>query len=221
MQRRLLVIALVFVAGFGVGYGITWLLVGSSSRDSQVAPGDTALPALAEADASAPGPGTPLPTASAPTAADGAAAPSDAGPGDAGPDSALADTAVAAAPDAVIEVAPAATPETEVAPKAAWEACHMQACRLDFGKVTGGISIRKGSLEHGQTVDWDKDFAKADKIGTLDAGPRVKVEVLAIALENGEPAAAYILRKTKREELKGVIALRIGDKALRLVPLEE
>lgn len=220
MQRRLLVIALVFVAGFGVGYGITWLLVGSSGRDAdrQVARSEATRPALAGPDASAP---EPAPDAAAPDAA--ASAP-DAGPapaadaGVAADAAAPLDTAVAAAPEVVAEVAAA---ETEAPPKAAWEVCHLHACRVDFGKVTGGISIREGSLEHGQTVDWDKDFAKADKIGTLDAGSNVKVEVLAIALESGEPAAAYIVRKTKRGELKGVIALRVGDKALRLVPLDQ
>ena len=203
MQRRLLIIALVFVVGFGVGYGITWLLVGSSGRDEAPRPAATreAEPRpVAEADTSAP---------SAPEVAPDAA-PSE-------------DVAVeaAAAPDVAVEVVPEGAETAQAPSKAAWEACHMHACRLDFGKVTGGISIRKGSIEHGQTVDWDKDFAKADKIGTLDAGPNVKVEVLAIGLDNGTPAAAYILRKTKRDEIKGVIALRIGDKALALVPLEE
>lgn len=203
MQRRLLIIALVFVVGFGVGYGITWLLVGSSGRDEAprpVATRETEPRPIAEADTSPP---------SAPEVV---------------PDAALIEEVAAeaaAAPDAAVEVVPEATADTAQAPaKAEWEACHLHACRLDFGKVTGGISIRKGSIEHGQAVDWDKDFAKADKIGTLDAGPNVKVEVLAIGLDNGTPAAAYILRKTKRDEIKGVIALRIGDKALALVPLE-
>jgi len=220
MQRRLLVIALVFVVGFGVGYGITWLLVGSASRTAdqpQAAGGTTTR--LAAGDA---GP-EPTPVATAPTTSpDAAAGAPDVAPTAPEVAPATPDTVAAAAPEAATEVAaPVPAPDVEPAPKAAWEVCHLHACRLDFGKVSGGISIRKGSLEHGQTVDWDKDFAKADKIGTLDSGPRVKVEVLAIGLENGEPAAAYIIRKTKRDELKGVIALRIGDKALRLVPLEE
>lgn len=218
MQRRLLVIALVFVVGFGVGYGITWLLVGSSSRKTAEPQAATSEPARLAANDAGPTPANAPDVASA--AVDAAPALPDAAPTAAEVAPATPDTVVAAAPETAVEVA-APTPDAGPAPKAAWEVCHLHACRIDFGKVTGGISIRKGSLEHGQTVDWDKDFAKADKIGTLDAGPKVKVEVLAIALENGEPAAAYILRKTRRDELKGVIALRIGDKALRLVPLDE
>lgn len=215
MQRRLLIIALVFIAGFGVGYGITWLLVGSSGREA--APEQAAGSAAergGERVAERPNRPTPVtaPVADVQAAAD-AVSPSanDAGvPVDAGPAAEVAPAA--AAPDV------GAVPE--VPSKAPWEVCHMHVCRLDFGKVSGGISIRKGSLEHGKDVDWDRDFAKADKVGTLEAGPNVKVEVLAIGLSNGEPSAAYILRKTRREETKGVIALRIGDKQLSLVPLE-
>jgi len=220
MQRRLLVIALVFVVGFGVGYGITWLLVGSSARDPGAerqarAPEPTRLASDARpTPASIPAPGQDVAVA-APDVAH--AVPDVATPT---PD-AVAAAATETGPSAGAEVAAAPVADSEPAPKAAWEVCHMHACRVDFGKITGGISIRKGSLEHGQTVDWDKDFAKADKIGTLDSGPRVKVEVLAIGLKNGEPTAAYVIRKTKRDELKGVIALRIGDKSLRLVPLDE
>jgi len=219
MQRRLLIVLLVFVAGFGAGYGVTWLLVDSPRQNPEPPSGaqanavphpSPAAPALppttdavtpevtADADAVV----APLPDSVLAPAADvGGAAKTDAGPS----------AEVAAAPDAG---STAATPV-----KAAWEACHMQVCRLDFGKISGGISIREGTLEHGQKVDWDRDFAKADKVGTLEAGRHVQVEVLAIGVEGSEPTAAYILRKTKRHEIRGVIALRIGDKQLHLEPL--
>jgi hypothetical protein len=86
--------------------------------------------------------------------------------------------------------------------------------------VSGGISIRKGSLVHEQPVDWDRDFAKADKVGVLEVGDDVQVEVLAVGLTDGEPSAAYIAVKARRTATRGVIALRIGDKVLRLVPRE-
>ena len=212
MQRRLLIIALVFVAGFGVGYGITWLLVGSSGRDGAPEPQAQGTPSrpperVAERPTAAP------PTT--PPAADAQAAPGDAGLAPAADATPAGDAGPAAAPQAADA---AAAPE--VPAKAAWEVCHLHECRLDFGKVSGGISIREGSLEHGKEVDWDRDFAKADKVGTLEAGPNVRVEVLAIGLTNGEPSAAYIMRKTRREQTKGVIALRIGDKQLRLAPIE-
>lgn len=212
MQRRLLIIALVFVAGFGVGYGITWLLVGSSGREvapEQQAQGTPTRPPERVAERP-----TAAPPATSPAADAQGAAPDDAG---------VAPAADAVAVDAGPTAAPAAPDATATAlatAKAAWEVCHLHECRLDFGKVSGGISIREGSLEHGQKVDWDRDFAKADKAGTLEAGPNVRVEVLAIGLTDGEPSAAYILRKTRREQIKGVIALRIGDKQLQLVPIE-
>ena len=217
MQRRLLIVLVVFVAGFGVGYGITWLLVGSAGRE--------ATPARPTELAATPAPETLKPDATA-GAPDAVAA-------DAGPTGPAADTTAAATTDAGVAPTPdvialdsvavdsGAADAAAVAPKAAWEACVGHACRLDFGKITGGISIRKGSLDNGAEVDWDKDFAKADKIGTLDSGPNVKVEVIAVGLTGGEPTAAYVVRKTKRGEMKGVIALRIGDKKLELVPLDD
>jgi hypothetical protein len=213
MQRRLLIIALVFVAGFGVGYGITWLIVGSPKRD-ETRPAE-ALPTAAP---TAPPATLATSQADASPARDASEAGADAGTSTAGPDVVTADTGPG--PETTAASAPDA-PAAEPLAKAAWEACHMHVCRLDFGKVSGGISIREGRLEHGQAVDWDRDFAKADKIGTLEAGNDVQVEVLAIGLANGEPAAAYIVRKAKRNEVKGVIALRIGDKQLSLVPISE
>jgi hypothetical protein len=218
MQRRLLVIVLVFVACFGVGYGITWIFVGSPDRGAS-------RPATAPAPAATPAPvATTAPVDVTNATADVAQAPPDTTPAPA------ADAAVAAAPDAgpagdatptvvADTVAPAPTP----AP-AEWEACLGKVCRLDFGKVSGGISIREGRLEHGKPVAWEKDFARSDKVGTIDAGKNVRVEVVALGLSESDPTkvvAAQIIRKLKRTEQKGVISLRIGDKMLRLVPIEE
>lgn len=222
MQRRLLVIALVFVVGFGVGYGITWLLVGSSDRErpdgereARVAQRATGGEEDARDQAPRPEPDTHAgdartegaPELDAAVSADAAASTDDA-PVAAG-ETATADTGAAQAADAA---APPAPP--------AWERCKSRVCRVDFGRVSGGISIRKGRLEHGQPVDWDRDFGRADKVGTLEAGSDVRVEVLGVGLADGVPAAAYIVRKTRRDEVRGVIALRIGDKTLELVPVE-
>lgn len=52
----------------------------------------------------------------------------------------------------------------------------------------------------------------------------MRVEVVALGLSESDPTkvvAAQIIRKLKRTEQKGVISLRIGDKMLRLVPIEE
>ena len=196
MQRRLLVIVLVFVACFGVGYGITWIFVGSPDR---VSPRPATAPPAAQPN--------PELVATAPIEATAPAADvAQAAPTPADTVTAQADTA-----------APAPAP-------AEWEACLGKVCRLDFGKVSGGISIREGRLEHGKPVAWDKDFARSDKVGTIDAGKNVRVEVVALGLSESDPTkvvAAQIIRKLKRTEQKGVISLRIGDKMLRLVPIEE
>jgi hypothetical protein len=152
--------------------------------------------------------------AGAPDVVAAAVAP-DAAPG------AVAAADVQVAPDAVAAAAPdaaVAPPEVAAAEPAQWERCLNKVCRIDFGGVSGGISVRKGKLEHGQDVSWDRDFGKADKVGTLDSDRNVRVEVLAIGLTDGEPAAAYISRKLKRSTQTGVIALRIGERRLSLVP---
>jgi hypothetical protein len=213
MQRRLLLIALVFVAGFGAGYGLTWLLVGSPERGP--APGPS-------------GP-SPVPTASADVVSGDTAPPSAPPAGDTSnptPDVAVVPDTVLLAPDTAVPT-DAASPDTagpvEVAepePKE-WERCLNKVCRLDFGGVNGAISLRRGKFDHGATVDWEKDFGRAEKIGSLDSDKTIRLEVLAIGLADGEPAAAYVNRKLKKTTQTGVIALRIGDKRLSLVPIEE
>jgi hypothetical protein len=221
MQRRYLIIGLVFVVGFGVGYGITWLLVGSGGREA--GDGERAARTGARADddgegrtdAARPSRQRGADTQAADVAPAGAHDAHATLEGDgvgAGVDGGRALGPPPDALDARGEEAPPAT--------AGWQACHQRVCRVDFGRVSGGISIRKGRLEHRQDVDWDRDFARADKIGTLEAGSDVRVEVLAVGLTNGQPTAAYIVRKTRRDEVKGVIALRVGDKVLALVPVD-
>ena len=55
----------------------------------------------------------------------------------------------------------------------------------------------------------------------MDSGRNVRVEVLGIGFTDGEPSAAYIVRKVKRGSQHGVIALKIGDRRLSLVPVDE
>lgn len=221
MQRRILLIAVVFVAGFGIGYGMTWLFVGSPDRGaagqpepraalkSEPSPAQPVQPAVAP-DASVGGGDAVVAADTSQAASDVALAVADAGPR--GSDAADAQAVVAVA-DAVKAPEVAAPREIDL--------CLNKVCKIDFGGVSGGISVRKGKLEHGAEVDWDKDFGRADKVGTLDSERNVKVEVLGIGLTGGEPTAAYIARKVKRGTQKGVIALKIGDRRLSLVPLDD
>lgn len=212
MQRRILLIAIVFLGCLGLGYGATWLIVGppkevpapQAAAALEMEPLDEGNePIEAEADTEVAKPEEvekvevaaeePAKVAEVPTA------PSE------------GEAAVAA--EATVQVDVAAQP-------AEWERCYKRTCRIDFGQLGGGISLRKGTLEHGQEIEWERDFARADKVGSLDAGKRTTVEVLAIGLTNGEPAAALVSRKLKKKTQVGVLALKIGDRQLRLVPLD-
>jgi len=214
MPRRFLVIAIVFAVGFGVGWGATWLIVGPGGGAPEKSPQPVATPTssptrVAAADVSQP-PTEPAPTATANT---------DAGPAAA---DAEAPTDVAATPE---EVAPATAPPPTIPPAtdpatppdseagAWWNACQGKTCVVDWGKVSGGISVRAGELEHGADVDWASTFAKADKVGTLEAKKGMKVEVLAVGMAEGKPVAAWI----KYRKIKGVIALNFGDKSIRFI----
>lgn len=225
MQRRILLIAVVFVAGFGIGYGITWLFVGSPERGEAV--GERRADRMrtdGQVDAQAVPAGPDAANAPQPDAASLAAVPDAATPPSDVPQVALAPDAVPAvavadvaapAPEVVAEVAAAPSAPREI------DVCLNKVCRIDFGGVAGGISVRKGKLEHGAEVVWERDFGRADKVGTLDADRTVRVEVLGIGLTDGVPSAAYIARKLKRGTQTGVIALKIGDRRLSLVPISD
>jgi hypothetical protein len=116
-----------------------------------------------------------------------------------------------AEPPATPPVAPAA-----VEPPASG-GCVGKTCRLDFGGVSGGISVRRGRLEDGQEVDWERDFGPADKLGLIPAGPKVRVEVKAIGRTNGEPSAAWVVFRNRGTSLNGVISLKVGEKKLQLI----
>ncbi len=217
MQRRTLIILAVFVAGFGAGYGTTWIVVGSPTAPTKAGPALTPAPtnvaALADAG------GSPAAVADAGVAAASAAT-------DASAEGAA--TSVAAAPDAGVEAVAGVAPPTAppdpaaAAPKTPTSLCVNAVCRIDFGKVSGGLSVREGHLEDGQAIDWARDFGKAEKIGTIPHGARNKptrVEVKAIGLADGEPAAAWVVYKGKKgKTLEGIIALRLGEKSVTLVP---
>lgn len=234
MSRRFLVIAIVFVVGFGAGYGATWLFVGSPDKPAPAVPPATGTaPTTKEPVAMTTAPTAPT-TATASAADAGPTAVEDAVAGDAvaaGAETAADDTTTTQpsetpGPDAAVAAAPDAAPNEPPQPDgpsatgdaaAWWNACHGKVCRVDWGRVSGGISVRKGELEHGQEVDWAKDFAKAEKAGTLEAKKNMRVEVIAVGMADGKPVAALI----KHKKLRGIIALSFGDKSIRFEPLPD
>lgn len=221
MSRRFLVIALVFAVGFGVGYAATWLIVGSPDKAPAPSPATVASKAP-----TAPAPET-TPATTAPSepdvivaaAPDASPAESDAAVAANDPDTAEAPDAAVLAPDvAAVETAPSAEPDASPeAPKTWWDACKGKVCLVDWGRVSGGISVREGTLEHGAEVDWAGTYAKAEKVGSLEAKRNMKVEVYAVGFAEGKPVAAWI----KYKNLKGIIALSFGDKAITFKPLPD
>ena len=139
-----------------------------------------------------------------------------------------------AAPVAAQEVAPApppaALPEPEPEPEPVveapkpttwWDKCRGKTCMVDFGVLTGGLSVRRATVTHGTTVDWDQDFGATERIGVLKVSTNKRVDVKGVALDaKGQPAAAEISFTEAGAKMSGVISLRPGDKTIRFIPSE-
>ena len=89
---------------------------------------------------------------------------------------------------------------------------------MDFGRVSGSITVRKGTIEHGTDVVWRDTFAAADRVGSLLAKDGTLVELHAVGMQHKLPVAAWISWKDGSRERSGVIALNIGDKVIKMVP---
>lgn len=99
-----------------------------------------------------------------------------------------------------------------------WDECLNTQCRVDFGGVTGSISIRDGSLMHKEQVSWQARFSNANKIGRLKVSGNTVVTLQAVSFADGEPSAALISYRDGRK-VTGIIALKIGDNSIRMKPL--
>ena len=92
---------------------------------------------------------------------------------------------------------------------------------VDFGILTGGLSVRRANVTHGTTIDWDQDFGSTERIGVLKVTKNKQVDVKGVALDaQGQPAAAEISFTEAGAKLSGVISLQPGDKTIRFVPSE-
>ena len=211
MRKRLLIPLAVFVIGFGLGYGLTWVLVGSS--DPQPIAAAPKTPKATE-QASAPPLATQtdvvVPKASDPTE------------GTTTHQTDLGRVRPPAEPTPDAGPLPTKAAEPVLPEKSAWwDRCRDARCKVDFGALTGALSIRSGSIKHGASVDWARDFGNATRLGLLPVGPSVRVDVAAVALDkNDQPIAAQITWREAGNTIRGVIALQVGDKKLRLVPLD-
>ena len=114
----------------------------------------------------------------------------------------------------VVEEAPA-PPEI---PRPWWEACQDRRCRLDFGGISGNLTIRKATLVHGSTIDWNIDMATKPRIESLPTERPLEVHVQAIAMNaDGHPIAAEIVWRRRGRDIRGVITLDLGEPGKRIV----
>jgi hypothetical protein len=206
MNRKQLITALiVFVVGFTVGYGFTWVLVDDPSEEDAGA-GLRSKDAESESN----------PRADAGTSRDVVAqedtqASPDTGTtkaADAGPASVKADASD-----------PVPKQDAATAPKKWWNACAGRKCQLDFGGVRGGLSVRRGTIKHGTVIDWNLRFGNARRIDILPTDTKVVVMVRAVGLDSkGEPIAAEIEWKSGGQVVVGIISLQPGDKRVIMRP---
>ena len=92
---------------------------------------------------------------------------------------------------------------------------------VDFGILTSGVSVRRASITHGTTIDWDRDFGSTERIGLLKVSKNEQEDVKSVALDaQGQPAAAEISFTEAGAKLSGVISLQPGDKTIRFIPSE-
>lgn len=191
----------VFVVGFVIGYGLMSLAVdmpAEAGPPTASEPGDAvAADALAESAALSA-------VASADQLIDQPIVPSD-------------PSAVHPQIDApAVPTAPTPPPE----PKAAWDACNGQRCILDFGILKGGLSVRAGKVEHGSTVDWQRDFSQGKKLDILPIKRNFVVDVRGVGLDDiGQPLAVEIGYTKEGKKRVGVVSLQPGDKTLTLRPV--
>ena len=113
---------------------------------------------------------------------------------------------------------PLAKPAPAEKAKPWWEVCLGKKCAVDFGGIKTGLSIRSGSINHKQTIDWNLRFKKAKRLNILPTDRRVKVDLIAVGFDGkGRPAAAQVKWSDKGNSVSGVISLQPGDKRVKLL----
>lgn len=206
MNQRIAVSLGVFVVGFGLGYALTHMLVGGKAEG----PG--------EAEAA---------TASAERhneAADGVANTKANHGVDAKRDGKAPKDEAATKGVSKVEPETAPNDEGKAGKKATanaswWESCLGKTCKVDFGGIKRGLSVRRGAIEHGKRVDWDLRFKRAPRVEILPTDRNIKVLLEAVGFDGkGKPVVAQIRWSDKGRDISGVISLHPGDKTVSMVP---
>lgn len=226
-SEKVWVWAVVFAVGFGAGYGLMSLAVGepASAEPQAVLEAPVAAPAVDPAPASAAevAAAEPVAPVAEPTLPAAGAVPPvvDAPAEPVAAEVASPELAEGDAPSAAAEPAEVAAP-AEIEPAAPaeptwWDACVGKVCAVDFGAITGGLLVRRGTVEHGATINWDTDYAAAPRVDVLPTEPNIKVKVHGVALDaEGVPAAAEVVWTNGATTIAGVISLNLGDPTKRV-----
>ena len=107
-------------------------------------------------------------------------------------------------------------------PLAWWQGLEGRKCRVALDEVGfSALSIRDGSFETNEKVNWEKRFSRSRKVTSLRARKHPVVLVKAIGFDaQGVPSAA-VVETDGAHPKRGVIALQVEGKSIRLVPEEE
>jgi type IV secretory pathway VirB10-like protein len=214
MKKQLVAGAIVFCVGFGIGLGLTYLLLSKQPTDA-----DTPDPVHAEAVSQAnpvvsspstektPAPGTDdskTPPATEPAKPDGAAQP--AAPAD--PSSAPQSPEPQKKPGAIDAPADESDPSLDqpAEPKW-WEGLKGKVCKVDLGNARALI-IRQGGVKDGEVINWSDRFGRNPRIGLMAKGELTGVLVHGVGISrNGDPTAAMITVEKQGRKTTGIIAL--------------
>ncbi len=212
-----------FVLAFALGLATAWLVFDRIGSPPELPVSETesdwaaALPGSATpTDAESIGPDAPGPASAAGV---GGAAQARSGNIPAGSDS--PDLGVAAATgedDKVLVPAPASADRAPTADVSLIERGPGSFAIVDL--ESGGVetlTIREGAMERDGGGSY-RDFARNAKLGEI-RGERVRVELLHAGFDReGRPIMAHI-RTTGTPPVEGVIALRLGERFVRLLPV--
>jgi hypothetical protein len=213
MNQRIAISLGVFVVGFGLGYGATYMLVGSNTETPNEASGpETASrgnsSSVGGAETSETEPVTPVSTGKV----SGTVSNEDKGTGGeptAGGKATDVDNPTSK-PVKALGIAEKKMPW--------WKACLGKLCTVDFGGIKSGLSIRRGSLVHNKKVDWNIRFKKAERLEILPTDRRVKVRLLGVGFDGkGNPAVAHVRWSDRGRKVSGVMSLMPGDKRVSLL----
>jgi|GEM_PF-4252866 hypothetical protein len=101
-----------------------------------------------------------------------------------------------------------------------WQGLGNKRCRVNLGNTTS-LRIRQGTLNDGQVINWEEQFAQQTQMGLLQREENHVVLVHGVGVnENQEPIAAHITLSGIGSEVSGIIALSVNDVRVTLYPVD-